>query len=205
MTTPNEHWNAVFLTKSDEELGWYERDPAQTLKFLDLIPGSRTATIFLPGTGTSVFVNELLARGASVILNDVSDEALKKLKKRIGNMQDRVTWLHHDMSKPIPAGLPQVDIWIDRAVLHFLLDEAEIGGYFRNLRSLLRKGGFALLAEFSTAGAPMCAGLDVHRYSVEELTTRLGEGFDLIKHEEYTFINPYGDPRPYVYALYKRK
>jgi methyltransferase family protein len=205
MTTANQHWNAIFSSKSDPELGWYERDAAQTLKFLHLIPESRTATIFLPGAGTSVLVDELLSRGFRLILNDISDEALKKLKKRIGNKQEGVTWLHHDISKPIPDGLPQVDIWIDRAVLHFLLDDVEIEGYFSNLRSLLRQGGFALLAEFSTTGVPMCAGLDVHRYSVEELTTRLGKGFDLITHEEYTFINPFGDPRPYVYALYKRK
>ena len=205
MTIPNQHWNTIFSTKADSELGWYERDAAQTLKFLDLIPESRTATIFLPGAGTSVLVDELVSRGSRLILNDISDEALKKLKKRIGHHPDRVTWLHHDISRPIPAGLPQVDIWIDRAVLHFLLDDAEIEGYFRNLRSLLRQGGFALLAEFSTTGAPKCAGLDLHRYSVEELTARLGEGFDLIKHEDYTFINPFSDPRPYVYALYKRK
>jgi hypothetical protein len=137
-------------------------------------------------------------------LNDISDEALKQLKKRIGHHGDRVTWLHHDMSKPIPDGLPQVDIWIDRAVLHFLLGEAGIEGYFRNLRSLLRQGGYALLAEFSTTGAPKCAGLDLHRYSVEELTERLGDGFDLIKCEDYIFINPFDEPRPYVYALYKK-
>ena len=205
MTTPNQHWNAIFSSKTDPKLGWYERDAAQTLQFLDLIPENHTATIFLPGAGTSVLVDELLSRGSRLILNDISDEALKKLKNRIGNNQDGVTWLHHDISKPIPDGLPQADIWIDRAVLHFLLDEAEIEGYFRNLRSLLRQGGVALLAEFSTTGASKCAGLDLHRYSVEELTTRLGEGFDLIKHEDYTFINPFGDPRPYVYALYKRK
>jgi hypothetical protein len=204
MTTPNQHWNAIFSTKADLELGWYERDATQTLKFLDLIPESRTATIFLPGAGTSVLVDELLSRGSRLILNDISDEALKQLKKRIGHHGDRVTWLHHDISKPIPDGLPQVDIWIDRAVLHFLLGEAGIEGYFRNLRSLLRQGGYALLAEFSTTGAPKCAGLDLHRYSVEELTERLGDGFDLIKCEDYIFINPFDEPRPYVYALYKK-
>jgi hypothetical protein len=47
--------------------------------------------------------------------------------------------------------------------------------------------------------------LDLHRYSVEEMTERVGPAFALLKHEEYTFINPYGDPRPYIYALYKRK
>ena len=203
MTTPSQHWNAIFSAKTDSELGWYEPDVAQTLKFIDLIPGNRTATIFLPGAGTSVLVEILLSRGSRLIVNDISDEALRKLKERNVNSLDRLTWLHHDISEPIPAGLPQADIWIDRAVLHFLLDEVQIEGYFRNLRSLLRRGGHVLLAEFSTRSAQKCAGLDLHRYSAEELTNRLGEGFDLIKYEDYIFINPFGEPRPYLYALYK--
>jgi len=205
VTTPNQHWNAIFKPKADPELGWYETDVAQTLKFLDLVPQNDAATIFLPGAGTSALVDELLSRGSHLILNDISDEALKQLKERIGSIQDRLTWIHHDISKPLPCELRQADIWIDRAVLHFLLDEADIDGYFNNLRSTVRPEGHALLAEFSVTGAPKCAGLDLHRYSVEEMSERLGAGFDLVRQEEYTFINPSGDPRPYIYALFRRK
>ncbi|MEK6726186.1 MAG: class I SAM-dependent methyltransferase [Deltaproteobacteria bacterium] len=204
MTTPNQHWNAIFSTKTDPELGWYESEVSQTLKFLDLIPQSQTTTVFLPGAGTTALVDELLDRGYDIILNDISNEALNKLKDRIGMNEDRLTWIHHDISKPLPDGIPQADIWIDRAVLHFLLEEADIKGYFSNLHSAIRPGGYALLAEFSTMGAPECAGLELHRYSIEEITRRMGAEFELVKHEDYTFINPFGDPRPYIYGLYRK-
>jgi EEF1A lysine methyltransferase 2 len=84
MTTPNEHWNAIFSTQFDHELGWYEKDVSQTLKFLDQIPQSKSATVILPGAGTSMLVDELLDRGHELILNDISDEALNTLRKRIG-------------------------------------------------------------------------------------------------------------------------
>jgi hypothetical protein len=203
MTTPTQHWNAIFSAKADPELGWYENDTSQTLKFLDLIPQSEDVTIFLPGAGTSLLVDELLSRGHKLILNDISDEALNKLRNRTG-LNERLIWLHHDISKPLPNGTPQADLWIDRAVLHFLLDEEDIRGYFANLHSAVHPGGYALLAEFSTTGAPKCAGLELHRYSIEELTRRIGEEFELIQSEEYTFINPSGDPRPYIYALYRK-
>ncbi len=199
----SQHWNTIFSTKTDSELGWYERDASQTLKFFDLIPQNRFATVFLPGAGTSVLVDELLARGHKIILNDISDEALNKLRNRIGP-DDRLTWLQHDISKPLPDDIPQADIWIDRAVLHFLLEEADIEGYFSNLHSEIRQGEHALLAEFSTLGAPKCAGLELHRYSIEEITRRMGADFELVKYEDYTYINPAGDPRPYIYALYKK-
>jgi len=203
MTTTHQHWNAIFSAKTGPELGWYESDPSQTLKFLDLITPNENSTVFLPGAGTSVLVDELLARGHKLILNDISDEALNKLRGRIG-MHVNLTWLHHDISKPLPDGIPQAYIWIDRAVLHFLLEEADIQGYFTNLHAAVRPGGYALLAEFSITGAPKCAGLELHRYAVEELTQRMGPKFELVKHEHYTFINPFGDSRPYIYALYRK-
>lgn len=203
MTTRNEHWNAIFSTQAAPELGWYEKDASQTLKFLDHIPQVESATAFLPGAGTSVLVDKLLARGYRLVLNDISDQALSKLGKRIG-MNNKVTWLHCDIAKPLPGGIPPADIWIDRAVLHFLLEEPDIRGYFANLQAGIKSGGYALLAEFSTQGAPKCAGLEVHRYSIEEMTRRMGSGFELVKHEDYTYVNPAGDPRPYIYALYRK-
>jgi EEF1A lysine methyltransferase 2 len=198
------HWNEIFAAKDDPQLGWYEADVAQTLRFLDLVPADGRATIFLPGAGTSLLVDELLARGTRLVLNDISDEALRKLEQRIGKPTPALVWLHHDIAQPLPPGVPACDIWVDRAVLHFLLDEPAIDGYFRNLRSILRAGGHVLLAEFAVSGAPKCAGLEVHRYSVAELAERLGPGFVLVQAEDFTFVNPAGDPRPYIYALFRR-
>jgi EEF1A lysine methyltransferase 2 len=203
MASPSEHWNAIFSAKADPELGWYEKDASQTLKYLEKIPHKKPATVFLPGAGTSVLVDELIARGYRILLNDISDSALKKLRERVG-ANTELTWLLHDMSLPLPGGLPQVDIWIDRAVLHFLLNEEDIKGYFANLRSSLRIGGYALLAEYSSVGAPKCAGLPLHRYSIDEMNLRIGPGFELVDHEDFVFINPFGDPRPYIYSLYRK-
>ncbi len=203
MATKNQHWNSIFAAKNAEQLGWYETDVSQTLKFLEQVPHIETATAFLPGAGTSLLVDEILHRVERLILNDISDEALYQLKQRTGE-QTHIIWLHHDMSQPVNAELPVVDIWIDRAVLHFLLDETDIQGYFANLHAMTCQGSYVLLAEFSTSGALKCAGLELHRYSLEEMTQRMGPDFQLIHHEYYTFTNPSGDPRPYIYALFKK-
>lgn len=203
MTTRHEHWNTIFSTKDNSELGWYEEDVSQTLKFLDQMRLPESPTVLLPGAGTSMLVDELLARGCKLVLNDISDEALNRLRGRIGT-SNKLTWLHHDISKPIPEGIPVADVWIDRAVLHFLLEEADIREYFANLQSGVKPGGYVLLAEFSTKGARKCAGLELHRYSIEEMTKRIGSGFKLIKYEEYTYTSAAGDPRPYIYALYQK-
>ncbi len=205
MTSSPKHWDTIFKATEDQDLGWYEPDASQTLAMLDGIPDWRTSTVFLPGAGTSVLVDQLLQQGNQVILNDISGEALGRLKTRIGERRVQVAWLCQDITSLLPPPVPQSDLWIDRAVLHFLLEESDIAGYFANLKASLRTGGHVLFAEFSQSGAPRCAGLAVHRYSVEELTTRLGLSFVLLRQEDFTFINPAGDPRPYIYALYQRK
>lgn len=204
MADQAEHWNRIFTGKADKELGWYEGDVRQTLACIDRIPCEGSQTVFLPGAGTSLLVDELLARGTRLVLNDISSEALARLQERIGARGDRIEWLQQDISQPLPIGATRADIWIDRAVLHFLLTEQEIDGYFGNVRTVVKRGGHVLLAEFSETGALRCAGLDVHRYSVDEMRARLGRGFELLWAEDYVFMNPAGAPRPYVYALFQR-
>ncbi len=204
METLKEHWNNIFSTTDETKLGWYEKDISQTLKFLNKIQTTEPCVTFLPGSGTSTLIDTLLDKGHKLILNDISNEALNKLKEKLGK-NENLTWLHHDISKPLPDKDQKVDLWIDRAVLHFLLDESDIRTYFENLHSSVKPGGWVLLAEFSTTGAPKCAGLDVRRYSVSEMSEKIGSDFKLIKNEEYIYTNPSGNPRPYVYALYKRE
>jgi SAM-dependent methyltransferase len=205
MTDLTKHWNDVFAAKDDPQLGWYERDVSQTLGFLELVPGYESATIFLPGAGTSLLVDALLDCGARLVLNDISDEALGRLQRRVGERKPAPIWLHHDIAKPLPSVVPPCDIWLDRAVLHFLLTEDDITAYFQNLRTVLAPNGHVILAEFALHGAPKCAGLDVHRYSAEEMGERLGPEFAIVKAEEFIFINPAGGPRPYVYTLFRRR
>lgn len=204
MNSISQHWDKIFTRTDDTSLGWYEKDVSQTLELLNKIPEWENSTIFIPGAGTSKLIEELLTRGSKLILNDISDEALKSVRSRLGEQNKDVIWLCHDIASTIPNSIPEVDIWIDRAVLHFLTAEDDIKGYFSNLKSNLKTGGHALFAEFSKDGAPKCAGLTLHRYSIEEISENLGDSFELISHYHYTYINPSGDPRPYIYGLYKR-
>ena len=149
-------------------------------------------------------ISELQTKNANLIINDISEEAINLAKSMLGSEAEKAVWLCQNIAEPLLMELPKVDVWIDRAVLHFLTDEDDILGYFQNLFSVLTVGGFALFAEFSEVGALKCAGLTLHRYSVNELVERLGDNFTLVEDIAYTFINPAGEPRPYIYALFRR-
>ena len=204
MKSSSKHWDAIFSVTEDPKLGWYEKDTSQTLELLNHIPKWKNSTVFLPGAGTSVLIEELLSKGVKLVLNDISIEALNQVKGRLGDECKDIIWLCQDIAKPIKDAISDVNIWIDRAVLHFLTDEDDIKGYFENVKSTLNVGGYAIFAEFSKTGASKCAGLKLHRYSIEEISENLGSSFSIVSHFDYTYINPFGDSRPYIYTLYKR-
>jgi len=210
MESTDKHWDAIFTKNTESTLGWYETDLFKTFKLLEKIKDWTHSTIFISGAGTSTLVDELLnEKEVKLVLNDISTIALAKMKARLVEkelikQEGKVSWLCQDIAQPITASIPVVDIWIDRAVLHFLTEEKAIKGYFGNLKSHLKKNGYVIFAEFSQVGAEQCAGLAVHQYSIKELTERLGESFKLLSYFDSIYINPRGQERPYIYALYKK-
>jgi hypothetical protein len=204
MTSTDKHWDLIFSKVNESKFGWYEESPEQTLSLLNQIKNWQNSTIFLSGVGTSTLVDELASNNTTLILNDISYEALKRVKQRLVRSKQDTVWLCQDISQPILQSIPSIDIWIDRAVLHFLTDEKSIQGYFKNLNANLVQGGYVIFAEFSQGGANKCAGLSIHQYSVDELTGRLGASFKLLTQFDSIFINPRGEERPYIYALLQR-
>lgn len=205
MKSSSQHWDAIFSGTEDSKLGWYEKESTQTMNLLNQVPKLECSTAFLPGSGTSVLIEELLSMSVKLVLNDISSEALNQVKDRLGDKSVDITWVCQDIAQPFRDSIPEVDLWVDRAVLHFLTNENDVSGYFDNLKSMVKIGGYALFAEFSKTGALKCAGLKLHRYSVEEISEHLGSSFKVIEQFNHTYINPFGDPRPYIYVLYQRE
>lgn len=197
------HWDQIFTDKPDETLGWYEQDVSYTLDFFPQGLLDKPRTIFIAGAGTSQLVDSLLTLGHRLVLNDISGEALDRLRQRIGN-ESNIYWLPADMSQDLPNDIPPIDIWIDRAVLHFLINEKDIVQYFNHVHRLVKSNGYVLLAEFSESGAERCAGLPVRRYSLADMNQQMLSKFTLMKHAHYDYMTPAGGHRPYLYALYQR-
>lgn len=199
------HWNTVYSGKPVESLGWYEENPARTLELVAQCNLDADSRIFIPGAGSTTLVDFLLKAGyRRLIANDLAHTALENLKSRIapGNS---VEYVVDDLTDPGQlTDLEPVDLWIDRAVLHFFIEERDIRTYFKVLKELVKPGAYAILAEFSTTGAKKCSGLDVVNYSEAMITARMAPEFKLVDSFEYVYTNPSGGLRPYIYTLYQR-
>ncbi|TXD48448.1 class I SAM-dependent methyltransferase [Polaribacter sp. IC073] len=200
------HWNAAYNKISTEKLGWYEENSAQTLALIKETKIAKNATILNVGAGSSTIIDNLLAAGFSnIIANDLAEASLTSLKSRVGD-SDKVQFLVDDLLNPSKLKrLKKIDLWNDRAVLHFFLKDEEIATYFNLLKKILKPNGFVIIAVFAENGAEKCCGLPLKRYSVAMLQKNLGANFELIKSFNHTFVNPNGDDRPYIYSLFQRK
>lgn len=199
-----EHWDKIYLSKPDEKLGWYETDLSPALKLISETGLQISSRILLAGAGTTTLIEKLLAEGYSnLIATDISEAALDRLKEKHGKRIAQ--YIPDDLTRPVKlAGLEPVDLWIDRAVLHFFTERNDSDAYFNLLKSKVRPGGYVILAEFSLNGDDQCSGLPVFRYSVEMLSENLGPGYALAESFNYTYINPSGGERPYVYTLFRK-
>ena len=175
------HWNKAYQ-KEKESLGWYQAESSEILKLIDDLELDRKLRVHISGAGRTTLVKSLINRAFQhLVLSDISDEALRLIQ--IEN---------------------QTSLWIDRAVLHFLSTEEERLNYFQLLKEKTNAGAYIILAQFSKEGALKCSGLDVCQYDVAMYQQYLGEGFKLVKSFDFLYTNPNGDPRPYIYALFRK-
>lgn len=201
-----EHWNAAYVKNPTEKLGWFEESSKETIELLKESNVPKDAKILNVGVGSSMLIDELVADGYSgLIANDLSEKALTDVKNRLGENASKVNFIADDLVAPTQLeDLGGVDVWNDRAVLHFFLKEEEQNAYFNLLKKLVKINGFVIIAVFALDGAEKCCGLQLQRYNTEMLQEKLGNDFVLVNSFNHTFVNPYGGKRPYVYALFQR-
>ena len=201
-----EYWCGKYTDVDYKTLGWYEEKPIPSLQLIQESNVDKNALIFNSGAGATTLIDLLLENGyTNLIANDISSCALKNIKNRIVAKQKNVHFIVDDLINPkLLKDLPKVDLWNDRAVLHFFTEEKDQNTYFSLLKDKVKKNGFVILSEFNLQGAGMCSGLPVKRYDANMLQEKLGDDFELLKEFDYDYTMPSGEIRKYVYTLFKR-
>lgn len=201
------HWNTAYTSKAPHQLGWYESSSEISLILIEELELEPKAHILTVGVGTSNLIAELIEKGyENITVNDISDEALNILKKNLKETSKNVTFINDDLANPKKMGLIEpVDLWYDRAVLHFFTEKKDQDSYFRLLYDLVKPGGFVIIGAFSTKGAKKCSGLEIKQYDHVLLQDQIGDDFQLIKHLDFTHLTPSLSERPYIYSIFKRK
>ncbi|MCF6182423.1 methyltransferase domain-containing protein [Lutibacter sp.] len=206
--TRKNHWDNTYQKNPLTSLGWYEENSEKTLNLIEVCNLPKDALLFNAGAGATTLIQDLLKKNfTNIIVNDISSVALSELRKNLSIPKNvNLNFLVDDLTNPTELlKLKNVDLWNDRAVLHFFTSEEEQTNYFNLLKAVVKNEGYVILAEFNTEGAKKCSGLDVFNYNEIMLQERLGEDFKLLKAFNHTYIQPSGNPREFVYTLFQRK
>lgn len=149
-------------------------------------------------------MDALLGRGRScVTVVDISEIALARARQRLGSASIRVRWVRADVTAA-DWTIPPVDVWHDRAVFHFLTSPDDRRIYLSHLYDTVRPGGAIIIATFASDGPAKCSGLDVCRYSAEELQRELGAGSTLVAARREEHRTPGGVIQPFQWTLFRR-
>lgn len=200
-----EHWDKTYM-KDIKKLEWYEEKPRPSLQLIKKCNLKKDAAILNVGAGATILIDELVKLGyENVIANDLSANALSKLQERLGEDNEKVTWLVDDLTNPKELlKLGEIDLWVDRAVLHFFTKKKEQDTYFQLIKKLVKKNGYVIIAVFNFKTDDESQELPVYRFEQNMLQFKLGPEFKLIEDFNYIFHGPYGDSREYVYTLFQR-
>jgi len=196
----SEHWDAVYRHKSPDQASWYRPHLERSIKFIDDAALPKDAAIIDVGGGTSTLVDDLLDRGYSnITVLDISMTAIASAKERLALRAGAVTWMVADITQ---VELPEhrYHFWHDRAVFHFLRDEAARRRYVAAARRALKPGGHIIVAAFGPSGPERCSGLEVMRYGAEELHAEFGGAFKKVASCSEVHTTPWGSEQEFVYC-----
>jgi len=200
------HWHDVYKEADITKLGWYENESTPSLRLIEKCNLAKKDLILNVGAGSTTLIDSLLENGyTNLTANDISGKSLDIIKHRIGKKQESVKWIVDDIVNPTELkNIPQVDLWNDRAVLHFFIEEKDQDAYFDLLDQKVCKNGYVILAVFSLEGANKCSGLPVKKYNANMLQEKLGSSYILKDSFNYIYIMPNGEDRNYIYTLFQK-
>ncbi len=202
MTSPGsrDHWENVYASRSPEAVSWFRPHLEHSLAFLEAARLGRDAAVIDVGGGASTLVDDLLDRGYSnVTVLDLSQQALDAARARLGERASRVRWICADVTD-VALEPAAYDLWHDRAVFHFLREPAARERYVAGVRRALKPGGHVIVATFGPHGPERCSGLEVMRYSPDELHAEFGSEFARLASATERHVTPWGTEQEFIYC-----
>ncbi|MDZ4759055.1 MAG: class I SAM-dependent methyltransferase [Bacteroidota bacterium] len=201
MTARKEHWEKVYATKLPNEVSWTQEIPKTSLDFVHSFNLPKTASIIDIGGGDSKLVDYLLDEGfENISVLDISENAIERAKKRLGDKAKKVNWIVSDVTEFQPA--TSYDCWHDRATFHFLTSTDDMNTYLTIARQAVNK--YLVIGTFSDKGPKKCSMLDVHQYTEEELQQQLQNGFEKIKCVTEDHNTPFDTTQNFLFCSFKR-
>jgi SAM-dependent methyltransferase len=196
------HWENIYQTKELNEVSWYQPKPEISLQIIAEFNFPKTAKIIDIGGGDSFLVDHLLDLGyLDITVLDISEAAIERAKKRLGERSNTVKWIVSDASNFTPT--EKYDIWHDRAAFHFLTDEVDINQYLDSAKTGLSENGRMIIGTFSENGPLKCSGIEIKQYSEQSMTERFKVHFEKVNGRTIDHLTPFDTIQNFIFCSFK--
>ncbi|HHZ81864.1 MAG TPA: class I SAM-dependent methyltransferase [Flavobacteriales bacterium] len=197
------HWDNVYNTKGDNEVGWYQDTPVTSLQLIEELRLGLNDSVIDVGGGNSNLIFELTGLGFSnLTVLDISSSALNRTKKKMGSLASRVTWVVSDILDY--ESYNEYELIHDRAAFHFLTNPDDVERYAKWAMDSTKMGGYIIISTFSLSGPKRCSNLDIVQYSAKSLEKVFRKGFKLVKTMDTVHITPFNSTQNFVFCVFKR-
>jgi SAM-dependent methyltransferase len=198
---PQKHWEHVYQSRHSDEVSWFQPEATLSLELIQRVAASHDSHIVDIGAGASTLVDGLIAAGyENLMLLDLSHTALEETKRRLGSAGRSVVCREADvLGARFESSM--FDVWHDRAVFHFLTNPPDRARYVDQVQRALRPGGHAIVSTFAEDGPTRCSGLNVARYSANELHSEFGTSFRLLTSYREAHRTPWGATQQFTYCV----
>ncbi|PZF74723.1 SAM-dependent methyltransferase [Taibaiella soli] len=197
-----QHWEKVYATKTPEEVSWTQAKPETSLRFIHSFNVQKDAAIIDIGGGDSKLVDFLLEEGYSnITVLDISEQAVIRAQKRLGEHAGKVKWIVSDIVDFVPD--TTYDIWHDRAAFHFMNTDEMVARYIQNMKQAV-KNGYAVIGTFSEQGPKKCSGIEIRQYNQQRLSTILQPEFSNIACVIEDHTTPFQTQQNFLFCSFKR-
>lgn len=195
------HWETVYETKQPNEVSWTQENPKTSIDFIRETHLGKSAKIIDIGGGDSKLVDFLLEEGyENITVLDISEKALERAKKRLGENAEKVNWIASDITEFKPE--TSYDIWHDRATFHFLTTGEQLKKYVEITEKWV--SGFLIIGTFSEQGPKKCSGLVIKQYSESELEKQFSNRFKKLKCITEDHTTPFETKQNFTFCAFEK-
>ena len=195
------HWENIYQTKNIDGVSWYQETPYESIELIKKFSTTDSDMIIDIGCGKSFLADNLLKLNyKNITLVDISLNALKEVKERLNNRS--LNFIETDV---LNLKLERTfDIWHDRAVFHFITNKKSVEKYISLCNEYIAEGGKLIIGTFAEDGPLKCSGLEIKRYSVENLKELFKENFEFIKGFKKLHSTPFGTRQSFTFCVFRK-
>ena len=195
------HWENIYQKKEIDGVSWYQKVPIESLQLIKKYSISNSDKIIDIGCGKSFLADNLLELNyTDISLVDISSNALKEVKDRLQNKS--LNFIETDILNF--NSNDKYDIWHDRAVFHFITNPEGIEKYISLCNKYINNQGILIIGTFAEDGPLKCSGLEIKRYSVDQISGLFKETFELVESFKMLHKTPFDTEQRFLFCVLRK-